>query len=1347
MTSQLPMQDVMVAMCFDVCMILTGLASTMSPRLQWRVALALLSFGSFGMVLLHMGKLVLGSSAMSRDSHTHASFNVMLLLTTVVWMLYPLVWLAIEADIISPSAEVMVWFVLEYAAKAMFMSQLWQTNIKTLDERRQQVLEAWENANRSMVVRQLNHLVASKQAMLHMISTELMAPLMGILSTTSGLMRASSAARGRRGSSGRTDNELARIRSYATCVVNLVAGVLDTSRGVGGTGAEVVGGGGSGDGATPVPRAVRLPLVVGNVMRQMMPLVNEEVQLRMEMPDTLPLVGGSHARVSYIFFNLIGYAAKFTHNGHISAKASQDNEGNVRVQISDTGVGRPVGQLSRIFSKDDAGPNNGEVSVAGATQGALPDGTALGLYLVKQALASLGSAVDISRDDKNGAVLAFTLRAALPGAPEDEGEVPLGGTNGEGSGGGMQASTAWLAGGDNRICDNLNGRSDAHTGMSAPLPRLASVDTGSAAGCSATEAVAGSTAAAPGLPAGTNSMEKRRSVSIDAGQLRSSPAAGVNKPPHRLQLGASGMQKLLVLSVDDDRINQVVAEQVLRKEGWDVVKAFDGRQALNYIEDKADALPDVILLDIMMPNMNGYEMLEALRKTYTSAVLPVIMVSAKTREEDAVQALRTGADDYMTKPFKRNELVERIKAHVRSRDMSDIRSLATLAGGCRVLDLQMMHSVDGQQDIAGMIASSEIADLLNSADVITDLLPESDMGAATQMHEGYMAIISVRLFGLERHLAAGATAPPALKSTRGSAAGLPTLSEVDEMDSADRIFDSMDTKLQKVLDANASGSSGGASGGSTGSARFASARTHELLHAVAAAKSALLRALFTNAYGTAGAPARGHEAGSGATQLSRDGFAVVLPLPPPSAAASGANEQGATLLAALAGLNMKSSELRWPDGSSMLLQIAATCCPTRIMQQPVQHSPAGFGADAAALRTQQHTPWPSVLLLSPSPEACLALANCAPAGCMILSDAAHTEQARASNALRCVPWEVPLPSAIGNSSCVLRLYLAEVGNHKKAIALGPTDSHRRAGAAAIALGLLPPPQQGSSNGSGGSGSWMLNMLSLPTLRPRGRTSEDGTSLPRASAAAPSDAAADSSMCGGRSGMPRSMSGSSLANAAGWAGQLGTLCANAAAPASGPAAETASRSVLCGGSGTATADSERLSAQLAASRELVEELRASLSRERRRCDDLMAASLSSATQGVIQQLFAEANAIHTELGVAMAVMRAGGSAPGMSAASLGSSPGLTAMAPAFDSCPNPESFASDALLGITGGMEEATTIAQAPRVATQNASVQGASVVQNVHSPTASPTRNTLDMSGAAGSNDRCSGNSWYHKQW
>eukprot|EP00955_Chlamydomonas_euryale_P107390 365763-Chlamydomonas_euryale.AAC.24 len=74
-------------------------------------------------------------------------------------------------------------------------------------------------------------------------------------------------------------------------------------------------------------------LLVGSDLRPKTPCVPAHRCGRTQMPDTLPLVGGSHARVSYIFFNLIGYAAKFTHNGHISAKASQDNEGNVRVQV------------------------------------------------------------------------------------------------------------------------------------------------------------------------------------------------------------------------------------------------------------------------------------------------------------------------------------------------------------------------------------------------------------------------------------------------------------------------------------------------------------------------------------------------------------------------------------------------------------------------------------------------------------------------------------------------------------------------------------------------------------------------------------------------------------------------------------------------------------------------------------------------------------------------------------------------------------------------------------------------------------------------------------------------------
>ncbi|GFH23847.1 uncharacterized protein HaLaN_21535, partial [Haematococcus lacustris] len=122
-----------------------------------------------------------------------------------------------------------------------------------------------------------------------------------------------------------------------------------------------------------------------------------------------------------------------------------------------------------------------------------------------------------------------------------------------------------------------------------------------------------------------------------------------------------------IMSVDDDIINQVVAEQLLAAQSWRVLKAEDGQTCLDLVE-AAKVLPDLILLDVMMPGMSGYEVCARLRKKYSSALLPIIMVSARSAEKDVVQALRVGADDYVTKPYKRAELTERIKAHVRARD-------------------------------------------------------------------------------------------------------------------------------------------------------------------------------------------------------------------------------------------------------------------------------------------------------------------------------------------------------------------------------------------------------------------------------------------------------------------------------------------------------------------------------------------------------------------------------------------------------------------------------------------------------------------------------------------------------
>ncbi|KAL6763840.1 hypothetical protein V8C86DRAFT_3129258 [Haematococcus lacustris] len=144
------------------------------------------------------------------------------------------------------------------------------------------------------------------------------------------------------------------------------------------------------------------------------------------------------------------------------------------------------------------------------------------------------------------------------------------------------------------------------------------------------------------------------------------------------------------MSVDDDIINQVVAEQLRTAQNWRMVKAHDGRACLDMIE-AAQVLPDLILLDVMMPGMSGYEVCTRLRKKYSSALLPIIMVSACCAEKDVVQAFRLGADDYVMKPYKRTELTERIKAHVRARDAA--KGFDDLAEG--VLD-GTLCSVEGR---------------------------------------------------------------------------------------------------------------------------------------------------------------------------------------------------------------------------------------------------------------------------------------------------------------------------------------------------------------------------------------------------------------------------------------------------------------------------------------------------------------------------------------------------------------------------------------------------------------------------------------------------------------------------
>ncbi len=119
------------------------------------------------------------------------------------------------------------------------------------------------------------------------------------------------------------------------------------------------------------------------------------------------------------------------------------------------------------------------------------------------------------------------------------------------------------------------------------------------------------------------------------------------------------MSKELILVVDDDRDLVVLLERILVEEGYQVATAYDGSSALTLLDEQK---PDLIILDIMMPGINGLEMLNCVRQTHG---IPVIMLSAKKDEATLRDAFDAGANDYIRKPFRRLELLARIRTKLR----------------------------------------------------------------------------------------------------------------------------------------------------------------------------------------------------------------------------------------------------------------------------------------------------------------------------------------------------------------------------------------------------------------------------------------------------------------------------------------------------------------------------------------------------------------------------------------------------------------------------------------------------------------------------------------------------------
>ena len=123
-----------------------------------------------------------------------------------------------------------------------------------------------------------------------------------------------------------------------------------------------------------------------------------------------------------------------------------------------------------------------------------------------------------------------------------------------------------------------------------------------------------------------------------------------------------------ILVVDDDQRNVRLVDSILRSHGYAVVHAFDGDEALQMVDDRR---PDLLLLDVMMPKMSGFEVCSTLRARPGTQLLPIIMVTALNALEDKVRGLELGADDFLTKPINRSELIAKVRSILRVKALQD----------------------------------------------------------------------------------------------------------------------------------------------------------------------------------------------------------------------------------------------------------------------------------------------------------------------------------------------------------------------------------------------------------------------------------------------------------------------------------------------------------------------------------------------------------------------------------------------------------------------------------------------------------------------------------------------------
>ncbi len=396
--------------------------------------------------------------------------------------------------------------------------------------------------------------------------------------------------------------------------------------------------------------------LVADVQATIQPLVaRKHNTLVVRGADTSGGMRADLTRVRQVLFNLLGNASKFTENGTVTLELARETQGErewIVFRVRDTGIGMTSEQQARIFE---------DFVQADAKTSRRYGGTGLGLAISRRFCRLMGGDISVESEPQRGSLFTVRLPALVRRKPEPVGEARIG--------------TALVIDDDENACDLL-ARSLAKEGF-----RVVTAASGEA-GLRAAREYKPDVITLDVLMPGTDGWSVLRALKTDPEAAEVpvvivSMAAGLemgrvlgaadflSKPVDRARLAAAvrryrgARTPPQALVVEDDAASREVLRRTLEQDGWSVMEAHNGLEGLRALER---ALPDLILLDLMMPEMDGFSFVEALAASPAWAGVPVIVLTARELSAEERQRLQGHVSQVLQKgALNREELAREIR--------------------------------------------------------------------------------------------------------------------------------------------------------------------------------------------------------------------------------------------------------------------------------------------------------------------------------------------------------------------------------------------------------------------------------------------------------------------------------------------------------------------------------------------------------------------------------------------------------------------------------------------------------------------------------------------------------------